>query len=108
MKFKILCNYSYKYYNKHISYVDIKSIEPASLDLYMNNLEKYLLFCLRKGDVIARWGNNQCVLMLPGMTIEQGEKVMQRIRAGYNKAHTENITIELQAVLPPDKYTHNI
>ncbi|MGI5879314.1 MAG: BTAD domain-containing putative transcriptional regulator [Syntrophomonadaceae bacterium] len=88
--------------------VDIKSIEPASLDLYMNNLEKYLLFCLRKGDVIARWGNNQCVLMLPGMTIEQGEKVMQRIRAGYNKAHTENITIELQAVLPPDKYTHNI
>ena len=84
--------------------INAESIESASIELYMNNLEKYLVFCLRKGDVIARWANNQYVLMLPGMTVEQGEKVMQRISIGYDKMHNETITIELQAVLPPEKY----
>lgn len=80
----------------------MNSIELSSLEPYMTNLEKYLISCLRKGDVVARWGSNQYVLMLPSMTIEQGEKVMQRISIGYNKTHTATITTELQAVLPPE------
>lgn len=84
--------------------VDMSSMEPPSLERCMANLENYLIKCLRKSDVIARWSINQYILMLPGMSMEQGEKIMQRIKAVYNKNHVETIRTELQAVLPPDKY----
>ncbi len=72
----------------------------------MDQLETFLVNSLRKGDVITRWSSNQYVLMLPGLAYEQGEKVMERIKDGFNKDNRFLIiTTEIQPVLPLEIYS---
>lgn len=72
----------------------------------MDGLELFLVNSLRKGDVIARWSNNQYVLMLPGLAYEQGEKVMERIKNGFNNNNRAiSMHTEIQPVLPPEIYS---
>lgn len=72
----------------------------------MEQLENFLVNSLRKGDVIARWSSNQYILMLPGLAYEQGEKVMERIKNGFNKANRHlTMTTEIQPVMPLEIYT---
>ena len=79
---------------------DTSIIKPG-----LDRLETFLLNSLRKGDVIARWSSNQYVLMLPGLAYEQGEKVMERIKDGFNRSnHLLTMTTEIQPVLPLEAY----
>lgn len=82
--------------------------ETAFAKSKMDDLEKFLVNSLRKGDVIARWSSNQYVLMLPGLAFEQGERVMERIKNGFNRANRLITMItEIQPVLPLEVYSSN-
>lgn len=82
------------------------TMEDKLLKSSMDRLEKYLVSNLRKGDVIARWSENQYVLLLPGMAYEQGEMVMERFKKGFSDRNPMiTITSQIQPVLPLALYT---
>jgi DNA-binding SARP family transcriptional activator len=89
-----------------VSITDSKQKNQDTVDKSdMNALERFLVNSLRKGDVIARWSSNQYVLMLPGLAYEQGEKVMERIKNGFNRTNQYlTMTTEIQPVLPLEAY----
>ena len=84
---------------------DTQQIDSSVVKKGMDELESFLVKSLRKGDVITRWSNNQYLLMLPGMADELGEKVMERIKNGFNQTNQHlTINTEIQPVLPPEIY----
>lgn len=64
--------------------------EVPSLDLLnvtMDQLLDVIKISLRKGDIVARYSGAQFVIMLPALTFEDGENVMDRIAANFRKQY---------------------
>lgn len=51
----------------------------------MDNLLEAIKLSLRKGDVVSRYSGMQYVVMLPALTYEDGERVMNRIVSNFYK-----------------------
>lgn len=69
----------------------------------MQALKTALMAGLRKSDVVARFSHTQYILMLPSLTFENGQKVLQRIvrkfEAQYSN-HQIRLTIALHPIGP--------
>ena len=75
-----------------------KTLKEAS-DLLL----KLLTISLRKGDIITHWNESQTLILLPGLNLEQGEKVMERVISAFNTKNESAIKLhgKLQPVIPP-------
>lgn len=59
---------------------------------------------LRKGDVISRWNEAQYLLLLPGLSYKQGDRVLARIGRGFKDMQGKGrvaLRTSLEPVLPP-------
>ncbi|MEG2173880.1 MAG: BTAD domain-containing putative transcriptional regulator [Oscillospiraceae bacterium] len=77
--------------------------QHAELNRGMEELLATVLKSLRRGDVIARFSATQYVLMLPTLTYENGEMVLNRICKRYRReycAHALKITASLKPLEP--------
>jgi DNA-binding SARP family transcriptional activator len=76
-----------------------KALKEAS-DILLN----LLTASLRKGDIITHWNESQTLILLPGLNLEQGEKVLQRITSAFNQKNNSSIKLhgKLQPVIPPN------
>lgn len=50
---------------------------------------------VREGDALARWGGEEFLLMMPGATVEQGHRVLARIRDRLKAASMEDVAAGL-------------
>ncbi|KUO64338.1 MAG: hypothetical protein APF84_09885 [Gracilibacter sp. BRH_c7a] len=58
---------------------------------------------LRKGDTITQWNDAQILLMLPGLTLEQGDSVLARIQKNFKKYYNLGeivIRSKIEPVIP--------
>lgn len=81
-------------------------VPPAkSLIAAMDKLGECILGCLRRGDVVSKYSSSQYVLLLPALTFEDGEMVMNRIITAFNKTDRRSwmeISYKLQEIELPD------
>jgi DNA-binding SARP family transcriptional activator len=83
-----------------------KEVPEKSLALAMDNLEKHLSRCLRKGDVIARCSSSQFMVMLPSANYENSCKVCQRCIAVFERKHPHSpvyVDYYVQPLIPSTK-----
>lgn len=78
---------------------------PATKTLQetMENLKESLETSLRKGDVVSRWSEAQYLVLLPGLSLEQAERVLARIKERFRKSGGPKDVVlrtKLQSVLP--------
>jgi len=66
----------------------------------MKKLHKVLISNLRKGDVVSRYSRSQFILMLPTITYENGEKLVNRLLNNYKKEYN-NPLIKVNVSLEP-------
>ncbi len=57
------------------------------LNQVMDQLLEEIRFSLRRGDVVARYSLAQYVMLLPKVTYETGEQVLERIHRAYRKKY---------------------
>ena len=62
---------------------DFQPPASAQLQVSMEQLNQVLLSGLRRGDVITPWNESQFMLLLPGLSLDQAEKVLQRVNAMF-------------------------
>jgi len=77
--------------------------KPAIMARAMNDLEHAIFSSLRHGDVYARYSVSQYLILLPTISFENGEAVMQRIIRSFKKGHARKqlvIDYSLQPVTP--------
>ncbi|MEW6624203.1 MAG: hypothetical protein AB1420_13915 [Bacillota bacterium] len=71
----------------------------------MKELKELLLTNLRKGDVIAEWGEAQSLLSLPGLNVEQANTALDRMQKKFMvQRKDKNLVLhrKVQGVLPPE------
>ncbi len=75
-----------------------------TLNAVMEKLQGVVQSSLRMGDVFCRWNESQYLLMLPGLSQEKAELVLQRIENNFWKAGPHSgdllLTGKVQALLP--------
>ena len=59
---------------------NFQPLPEAQLRNCMKEMEAVILSKLRKGDVVSSWSENQYTIMLPRVSLEQAEAVLQRIQ----------------------------
>ena len=88
-----------------LSGTDFRPLPADELKECMGQMQKLLLSKLRKGDVVSSWNDNQFTVMLPRLSLEQAEYVMQRLRNNLAKTCPEDKVIlrsSIQPLLPWD------
>jgi two-component SAPR family response regulator len=70
-----------------ITLPDYRLPAPQILKEAMLHLEAVLEKTLRKGDVISRWNEAQFLLILPGLNLEQAERVLKRVNAAFKSRY---------------------
>jgi hypothetical protein len=73
-----------------LSLPDGKSPTLALLNKTMEQVLSVLEFCLRRGDVVARYSGAQYVLMLPTANFEDATMVMERIVNTFNQRNRKS------------------
>lgn len=66
-------------------------------DKLLKGLGKVLLHCTRKSDIVARWGGDEFLILLPGTDMSACIKVAERIIEGCK--HQEDLPTELSVSL---------
>jgi two-component system cell cycle response regulator len=88
-----------KRYNDHLSVVlldvdHFKHINDkrghSAGDLVLSAVGKLLNTSLRTCDIVARWGGEEFVLVLPATALEQGEEVAERVRKTLASANIKD------------------
>lgn len=74
--------------------------DPLELEKIMNDLLDTLQAVLRKGDTVARYSSTQYALILPNLTAENGNIVLDRIRWSFYKKYV-NSSVRLTFQLGP-------
>jgi len=83
--------------------------EDKVLTKVMQHLQGVVLNSLRKGDLVTRWNKAQLLLLMPGLTREEAEKVTERIEAKFREKHSlEGLIIhkKIESLLPPENSAH--
>ena len=70
----------------------------------MAHLEKVLLACLRKGDVISRWNDSQFLLLLDAINPHQVQKVFRRIESSFWGTYGQEDRLQLQSEQPQGRF----
>lgn len=73
-------------------------------DVILRAVAKTLDSCLRKGDLAARMGGDEFVILLPGVSREQAGEVLERVRAAleaHPDLHSCAVTCSIGAVTYP-------
>lgn len=68
----------------------------------MAALQEVLQDALRKSDVLCRFGQQQFMVLLPNTTLEQGQRILQRLAASL-KDRELLLRSRLQPLTPHDK-----
>ncbi len=91
-----------------LTFKDFTLPPQQELQLAMDRLLQVLVLQLRKGDVVTRWNHAQFLLILPGLNLEQAEKVLQRLKQFYYSGNpaTDKIILhsKQQSLLPLEKH----
>lgn len=74
--------------------------DVKTLSGIMDKLLQIIRKKLRRGDVVARFSATQYVLMLPTLTFENGEMVLERICRAFAREYSKG-TVHIQANLQP-------
>jgi DNA-binding SARP family transcriptional activator len=83
---------------------ECEQLPLRQLNKVMDQLLELVVGALRKGDIVSRFSPSQLVLLLPTVTQETGEMVLERIRKAYRRAHPKaNVAIgcKLRPVVDP-------
>jgi GGDEF domain-containing protein len=75
----------------------------------MDNLYDVIKGSLRRGDVFSRFSSTQFVLMLPTLTYENCEMVMERVIRRYKqtyRAKAADIIASVQPLIPVELQEH--
>lgn len=75
-------------------------LQPKQLDSIMGTLLKTAQYSLRKGDVITRFTNAQCIFLLPSANYENSVKVINRIIQSYRQNYG-NFSVKINYQLVP-------
>lgn len=62
---------------------DYRALSPEEQKKIMTGLQDILASKLRIGDICCWWNESQFVILLSGITLEQSEKVIERIKAAF-------------------------
>ncbi len=74
----------------------------------MTCLREVLLKSLRRTDTVSPWNDFQFAVLLPAITLEQAEKLLQRVRESFEQNNTDqdvNLRSSLHTFLTPDFYS---
>jgi diguanylate cyclase (GGDEF)-like protein len=66
-------------------------------DQVLRELSKMLRESVRAYDIVARWGGEEFLLILPGADLEAARQLAERIRVGVQKLPTSTVTISAGA-----------
>jgi diguanylate cyclase len=66
-------------------------------DRVLGDLARTLQASLRQGDICGRWGGEEFLLLLPDTSLEEAQRVAERIRSGIRQIRTEGVTIHITA-----------
>lgn len=58
-------------------------------DILLENIAKVLRKTCRAGDIVARWGGDEFVLLLPQTNVEEAEEMMGRIKKEFAKVRVK-------------------
>lgn len=64
---------------------DYKISSGPRLEQKMDVLESVLLNCLRKGDIVSRWRQNEFLVLLTGLKSDNVDKIVQRIESNFKE-----------------------
>ena len=64
-------------------------------DLILCKISKILENCMRKGDIIARWGGDEFSILLPNTDIIDTSKVVERIKRECKKTNKQKIPVSI-------------
>jgi tetratricopeptide (TPR) repeat protein len=68
-----------------LSWRESRQPRGRALAVAMSALQEVLTSSLRKGDVIAQWNEEQCLVMLPGCSGEDAEDLCARIETSFSQ-----------------------
>lgn len=83
-----------------LTYCHALQPDQKSLSKAMDDLKQCVQTTLRKGDVFARYSLTQYIIMLPTISYENGEMVLERILNSFYKRYTRK-NIDVQFKLKP-------
>lgn len=84
-----------------VSRPDYEPPHPEMLRRAMGELADHLVGSLRKGDVISQWNKAQFLLIMPGLNMEEAERVLARITADFGEPVPGLVLrTKLQSLLP--------
>lgn len=78
--------------------------EPRVLNRAMDQLVDVARRMLRKGDIIARYSPGQYVMLLPTVTYETGQMVLERIQKSFRREYPKSpvvVSYKLRPLRPP-------
>jgi len=64
-------------------------------DLVLCEISKILKNCLRKGDILARWGGDEFSILLPKTNKISVDEIMKRIKKECDKSHIKKIPLSI-------------
>ena len=64
-------------------------------DRMLQTVADILRASCRKKDIIARWGGDEFIVLLPQTTLDRAEKICHRIRKGCSAAHIGDVPLSL-------------
>ena len=70
-------------------------------DKVIISLAKEVLRCTRKSDVVARWGGEEFLIMLPNTNKEGAKILAEKIRANIEALHVEKVKFTISLGLTP-------
>lgn len=76
--------------------------DAATVQTAMSTLIDVLVSNLRMGDVLTRWGDTQCLVMLHSLALEDGDRVACRLIAAFENAYLGTPVILQTSVEPLD------
>ena len=64
-------------------------------DILLKNAADLLRSCCRASDLIARWGGDEFVVIMPGMDLEEAEAVIQRMKEAHIAVEEGSLALSL-------------
>lgn len=76
--------------------------DTVTVQTAMTTLINVLISNLRMGDVLTRWGETQCLVMLHSLPLEDGDRVADRLKSAFYRAHLGSPVVLHSSIEPLD------
>ena len=107
--------YNRRFFEEEIKRLDIESNLPISIiigdvnglkiandafghyngDELLKRAAKVLRRACRRDDIVARWGGDEFVILLPKTTAEEAERIVRKIKESYSEEHINAIRLSI-------------